>query len=108
MDVLALTHGPTVRSGVFGEAVADAGGRLTEWSVPAGGAAPRDADAILVFGGGMHPDQEESHPWLAGELRFLADALERETPVLGVCLGAQLLARAAGARVQPAPEPEIG
>ena len=108
MDVLTVTHGPSVGAGVFAEAVADAGGRLTEWSAPAGGATPRDADAILVFGGGMHPDQEERHPWLVDELRFLADALERDTPILGVCLGAQLLARAAGAPVQPAPEPEIG
>jgi GMP synthase-like glutamine amidotransferase len=108
MHVLMLTHGPSVGPGVFAEAVEDAGGRLTEWSVPAGAAAPSDADAIIVLGGGMHPDQEERHPWLAGELRFLADALERDTPVLGVCLGAQLLARAAGAPVRPAREPEVG
>jgi GMP synthase (glutamine-hydrolysing) len=88
--------------------VTAAGGRLREWSVPAGGEAPGSADAILVLGGAMHPDEEHAYPWLARELRFLAEALERGVPVLGVCLGAQLLARAAGAPVLRSAEPEVG
>ena len=108
MEVLAVTHGPSVGAGVFAEAVAVAGGKLTEWSAPTGGAPPEGADAILVLGGAMHPDQERRHPWLEAELRFLDAALERGTPVLGVCLGAQLLARAAGASVHPSSEPEVG
>ena len=108
MKVLALTHGPKVGPGVFGDAVRDAGHELEEWSVPLGGTPPADADAVLVFGGSMHPDQDAEHPWLADEHRFLAAALERGTPLLGVCLGAQMIARAAGARVAPAPRPEIG
>ncbi len=56
----------------------------------------------------MHPDQDERHPWLAHEHRFLAEALDRGTPLLGVCLGAQMVARAAGAAVRPAAEPEVG
>lgn len=48
------------------------------------------------------------HPWLIDEIRFVAQHLERGTPMLGVCLGAQIIARAAGARVYPNPEPEIG
>ncbi len=106
--MLAATHGAGVGPGVFAEAVAQAGGRLREWSVPAGGTPPGGADAILVLGGAMHPDEEQRHPWLAGELRLLEQALERGTPVLGVCLGAQLLARAAGASVHPSTEPEVG
>jgi len=108
MKVLALTHGPTVGPGVFGAEVAVAGHELQECHVASGGRPSQDADAILVFGGGMHPDQEEQHPWLLAEHRFLVDALARETPVLGVCLGAQLLAKAAGAAVQPAGDPEVG
>jgi len=108
VKVLALTHGPSVGAGVFGETVRDGGHELVEWCVPLGGDPPSSADAVLVFGGAMHPDQEERHPWLRREVRFLQDALERETPLFGVCLGAQLLANAAGASVHRAAEPEVG
>ncbi len=108
VKVLALTHGPSVGVGVFGDAVRDGGHELVEWCVPLGGDVPDGADAVLVFGGAMHADQEERHPWLRREVRFLEDALERETPLLGVCLGAQLLAKAAGGLVHRAEESEVG
>ena len=108
MKVLALTHGPSVGPGVFGTEVVAAGHELEECHVAAGGTPSTDADAILVFGGAMHPDQGARHPWLLDEHRFLVDVLERRTPILGVCLGAQLLAQAAGAAVHPAAEPEVG
>ena len=108
MKVLALTHGPSVGPGVFGTEVVAAGHELEECHVAAGGTPSTDADAILVFGGAMHPDQGARHPWLLDEHRFLVGVLERRTPVLGVCLGAQLLAQAAGAPVHPAAEPEVG
>ena len=102
-----MTHGPSVGPGVFAEAVRGEGHELVEWSALGGGDPPA-ADALLVFGGAMHPDEDERHPWLAGEFRLLADALDRGTPLLGVCLGAQLIARAAGAAVGRAQEPEVG
>ncbi len=108
VKVLALTHGPTVGPGVFGSEIAAAGHELELWPISTSVDQPGDADAIFVFGGAMHPDQEEQHPWLADEHRFLERALERGTPLFGVCLGAQLLAKAAGANVRPLPEPEIG
>jgi len=67
-----------------------------------------DYDAVLVFGGAMHADHEERHPWLREEKRLLAGLLERRVPLLGVCLGAQLLAEAAGAPARRASRPEIG
>jgi GMP synthase (glutamine-hydrolysing) len=108
MRVVAVTHGPNVGPGVFGDAVREAGHELEEWCLPLGAAPPDGADAYLVFGGAMHPDQDEHHPWLADEHRFLAEVLDRGTPLFGLCLGAQMVARAAGAAVRPAAEPEIG
>jgi GMP synthase-like glutamine amidotransferase len=62
----------------------------------------------MVFGGAMHADQDEHHPWLREENLFLQRVLDLHLPVLGVCLGAQLLAKAAHAPIHPAPQPEIG
>jgi GMP synthase (glutamine-hydrolysing) len=62
----------------------------------------------MIFGGSMHVDQEDGHPWLAPEKRFIRDALDRGVPILGVCLGSQLLAEAAGAVPHRSREPEIG
>jgi GMP synthase (glutamine-hydrolysing) len=110
MRVLSVTHGPSVPGGVFDEAVEAAGHVLARWSVPDGGAPDPAAsyDAVMVFGGSMHPDQDERFAWLKREEDFLRDVLAAELPVFGVCLGAQMLARAAGAAVGPAPAPEIG
>jgi GMP synthase-like glutamine amidotransferase len=106
--VLALTHGSNVGPGVFADAIRTGGHGLVERVVPSEGLPSHGADAVVVLGGAMHPDQEETHGWLRAEVEWIADELERGTPLLGVCLGSQLLARAAGAEVRRAPEPEIG
>jgi GMP synthase (glutamine-hydrolysing) len=105
--VLAITHGPSVGPGVFADAVHAAGHELVEHELPLAGA-PGDADAIIVLGGAMHPDEEDRHEWLRPELHYLEQQLDRGTPLLGVCLGSQLIARAAGAAVFRAEEPEVG
>lgn len=105
-----MTHGPSVPGGVFDEVVEAAGHELERWLVPQH-TAPRpvsEYDAVMVFGGSMHPDQDDHFDWLAHEEDFLRSVLEKDVPALGVCLGAQMLARAAGARVAPASAPEIG
>ena len=56
----------------------------------------------------MNIYQHRDHPWLVREKRFIAQALAAQTRVLGVCLGAQLIADALGARVYQNPEKEIG
>jgi GMP synthase (glutamine-hydrolysing) len=68
-----------------------------------------DEVAGAVFmGGPMNADEVERFPALAAEREWLAGAVERGTPVLGICLGAQLLARALGGEVRAGEGPEIG
>jgi GMP synthase (glutamine-hydrolysing) len=62
----------------------------------------------VVMGGPMNVDEVERFPGLAAEREWLAEATRRGMPVLGICLGAQLLARALGAAVRPGEEKEIG
>jgi GMP synthase (glutamine-hydrolysing) len=111
VDVLGVIHGAQVRSGVFGEAAEERGHRLEEWSLAWGTPLLRPLDsygAVIVFGGAMHADQDENHPWLREENFFLQRLLDLRLPTLGVCLGAQLLAKAAHAAVLPAAAPEVG
>jgi len=63
---------------------------------------------VVAMGGPMNVDETERHPQLAEEREWLGEAVRREMPVLGICLGAQLLARALGAEVRPGEAPELG
>ena len=65
-------------------------------------------DALIVLGGPQMPDQADRHPHLRVEMDCIENALKRDVPVLGICLGAQLLAHTLGARVGPMASWEIG
>jgi GMP synthase-like glutamine amidotransferase len=61
----------------------------------------REFQGTIVMGGPMGAYEDDAHPWLAAEKRLIREAAESGHPVWGVCLGAQLLAAALGARVYP-------
>ena len=109
MRVLTVVHQSDAGAGEFGRQAEADGHELVEWMPSNGGAPELDyVDAAMVFGGAMHVDQEESHPWLRPDKQLIRELLSRRTPVLGVCLGSQLLAEAAGAAPHRASRPEIG
>jgi GMP synthase (glutamine-hydrolysing) len=64
--------------------------------------------ALIVLGGPMSSDQIDTYPNLVTEVEIIREAIDRDMSVLGICLGAQLLATALGGEVQPNPLREIG
>ena len=65
-------------------------------------------DLLIVLGGPISAYDDDRYPFLAEEVRLIERSVRRDVPVLGICLGAQLLARALGARIYPASAKEIG
>jgi GMP synthase-like glutamine amidotransferase len=109
--VLSLIHGPDARAGVFGDVVRDAGHELHQVSYALDQPPSRplaEYDAAMVFGGSMNTHEEDAHPWLRPEKEAIRELYEEGVPLLGVCLGSQLIADVAGGAVRRATEPEIG
>ncbi len=69
---------------------------------------PEDVKMLIIMGGPMGVYDDKTFPWLAGEKIFLRSLLKTDCTLLGICLGAQLLAAVLGARVYPNREKEIG
>ncbi|MCS3904231.1 GMP synthase (glutamine-hydrolyzing) [Methylohalomonas lacus] len=67
-----------------------------------------NTDLLIVLGGPISANDEALYPFLAEERQAIEQRIEQKKPTLGLCLGAQLIARALGARVYPAAAPEIG
>jgi GMP synthase (glutamine-hydrolysing) len=100
---------------------AEGPGKIADWAAARGHALARTAlyaaeplpaleafDLLVVMGGGMNVYQHRDHPWLVAEKKFLIHAIQAGKPVLGICLGAQLLADVLGGKVYQNPEKEIG
>lgn len=67
-----------------------------------------DFDALIILGGPQSARQLDQHPYLYQEIEFIQSVLATNKPMLGICLGAQLIAHALGAPAEKSPEPEIG
>lgn len=67
-----------------------------------------EVDALIIMGGRMGAYDTEEYPCLADEMRLARELVERDVPMLGICLGSQLLAAALGGRAYLADRPEVG
>src|SRR5262249_24470546 len=97
--------------GLFAVALERVGVAIEVIRVDLGESVPKDlggAVGLVVLGGPMGVYETNQYPHLRHELRLIEATLGAGAPVLGVCLGSQLLAGALGARVAPAPTKEIG
>jgi GMP synthase (glutamine-hydrolysing) len=110
-SALILQHTAQERGGLFEVILTEQGWQaevlplFDRAKIPA---SPKSYDLILSLGGPMSANQERAYPFLKKEAAFLHQALKTGQPVLGICLGAQLMAKALGARVYPGPHKEIG
>jgi GMP synthase-like glutamine amidotransferase len=109
-QVLVLQHSKGVDAGWLDDAFANAGLESILVRLEAGEELPQAVDwkGIVALGGIMGAYQEEDYPFFAIEKKFLARAVGDDVPILGICLGSQLLADALGGVAYKAPSPEAG
>jgi len=107
--LLAIRHVAFEDLGGFEAPLAEAGYAIRYTDMGLDAAADfGDPDVLVVLGGPIGAYEDGSYPWLKDEIAFIAHRLEAQKPTLGICLGAQLMARALGARVYPGAAKEIG
>ena len=107
MLVTVLQHLPHEGPGILAEALDLEGAPWNLVRLYAGEPVPRTVEALAVLGGDMDTDEVDAFPYLAGEVDLLRTTVPEGVPVLGLCLGAQLLAEATGGSVTHG-EAEIG
>ncbi|HEX8792210.1 MAG TPA: gamma-glutamyl-gamma-aminobutyrate hydrolase family protein [Polyangiaceae bacterium] len=109
-SVLVVQHAAVEQAGIIGDVLRRRGvaTRIVAPEEPMPGDAAREAMGVVVLGGPMGVYEADRHPRLREEIALLERALAADTPVLGVCLGSQLLAAALGARVYRGPRKELG
>ncbi len=111
MAVVVLQHIRCEPPGVFEDVLVERGHEIVRLELDEGDRVPETLggiDAVVVMGGPMGAYDTDTHPWLTDELAFIERAADADVPLLGVCLGAQLLAHAAGGRAYAGSGPEVG
>ena len=109
--ILVLQHHPVENLGIIEQALGARGLKSEYVHSYAGQPVPGSMegyDGLVLMGGPMGVYENDRYPWLNDEMRLAGRALEAEVPVLGVCLGSQLLAAVLGSRVRKGEAPEIG
>jgi GMP synthase (glutamine-hydrolysing) len=109
-SALAVRHVAFEDLGWFGPVLGHRGFAVRYHDAAAGfaGVDAQAPELVVVLGGPIGAYEEHLYPFLADEIALIRDRLERDQPTLGICLGAQLMARALGARVYPGEVKEIG
>lgn len=111
MSLLVFQHQASEPPAMLGAVLRDHGHKLRVIELYAGQSVPPDlddVDGILSMGGAANVDETAKYPWLAGEMAYLKTAHERSVPIVGICLGAQLIAAALGGKVAAMAVPEVG
>jgi GMP synthase (glutamine-hydrolysing) len=110
MDVLIIKHVDIEGPGLIGDYLEQSAIDYQVLLLKTGVHLPRldDLGRIILLGGPMNVDEEDRYPFLREEDLFIKEAIQRGKPILGICLGAQLIAKALGAKVFKAPVKEIG
>lgn len=108
--VLLIGHDANETFGVAPDSLTDAGRPVRRHRGPDGDRLPAldEIAGIVLFGGAMNVDTTDRHPFLADERAYVRDAVAAGVPYLGICLGAQMLARALDRSVHPAGLREFG
>ncbi|MEM8574306.1 MAG: glutamine amidotransferase [Pseudomonadota bacterium] len=108
-NAVAIYHVAFEDAGTLGPVLDERGIGLTYLQAGRDDLSPTlDADLVLILGGPIGIYEFERYPFLKDELKLIEEVVKKDTPVVGICLGAQALAAVLGARVYPGKEKELG
>ena len=111
MKAVVLVHAESEGPGTLGDFLKDHGIALDTLRLYRRDRLPPSIEgigAVVTMGGPMNVYEEDKYPFLRHEVTFLKEAIDADIPVIGICLGAQMIAKTLGARVYKARKKEIG